>query len=604
MTIGNIDLGFVNSLRKLTLGLGLGLFAFTVQAANECQFEYQYKNTNGSLQKKSQFVNAGAAVNVNQPNVRYVFSQGNNPVEIKIDNSAAVVGTATKLVGLNNVVKRDPPVGFYPNNIKLYQVKCMNSVAQFANPEQMIAALKNSVPVEQLIQQLKNTFNLTPEQIAQKLKSAGIQVEAIVEGLVQAGVMTLAETFRLKNIGIAIGDIVKTLHNKMGKTGLQIAQWARQNGIDANEIARALKDNVSSGSEIVQNWLNQAGYTSAQVAAAITTLWGQAAEVAQNPTLAGVKITCIYTDGLKCGSSRNTTPPVFSAAVRYSSNELNIYFEGTNLQGVNGVSGLPTKKVTVKATPFNVTLRTELLYSGSNWQGATSGIARLTTNGRAVDGGVFRWNFTPYREPTTRPPPQVNQAGPGGLSNGPTQGNSTTAPTPRADLTPVGLINHWSYNGQQELNDSRGGRFIYQKVDPKFCQVGMQQQNSQSTIGSGLLGVYHRKTFILPNTIGIEISNLGGTTAGTSTVQLKRGSQVVRSAAVSQIAPGQTQIVSVARPTNYNATKCVISGGGLQPGACFSCLQDVGEDGDLTVVVDSGNNIAESNENNNSQEFR
>ncbi|GAB4346900.1 MAG: hypothetical protein Kow006_05960 [Gammaproteobacteria bacterium] len=657
-------------------------------AANECRVQYNYTLNSGSTRNVTVNINAGSTKTINRPNTRFVINKKNHPVKIQVDNALAVAGPPTKWVQLNNLNQRDPLVGFYPNNIKLYKIECLQQSANsFANPAQLIAALKNQVPVDQLVKRLWEAFRHDAKTIAGHLKTAGFALDDIVKGLVKSGVATIADVLGLTGVGYKVSDLIKALKRHTNATGRDLARWARQKGIPARDIGDALMQHVAKNWQEVAGWLRQAGYpvrevsrfvkqqvgnnlsaaasflsglignaamtkelreffratadqaaaelkrlrvsreeaerllrqagyTASQITAAVNRVWEVAREVpnqagriardtgravgqaARDVNDALTVIDCVIRTDWICRTPDRNRPPRVTLLVPYSSNTVRFKITGKNLQRIDGISGLPASSVRITNRSFGeLIVSANLRSSARGWSGPTSGTARLMSGGRPVQGADFRWNFTLERDPSNLVVPRA------GVAGGSTSRTGGNTPGQQPDLVPAGILNQWSYQGQVELRDSRGVRYLYRRVQNNWCSSGMSQRNSQRMDGSGLLGVYSTRTFVLPNTVTLQIRNSGNAPAGPSTVQLRRGSQTLQQRNVGAIQPSQTTSVAVPRPGNYNRTKCVIRGGGLPTAYCYACLGDNGEDGALTMNVDSGNSVAERNEANNSRVF-
>jgi hypothetical protein len=208
-------------------------------AANECTVEYGYFTGAGPTRQDrttSVTMNAGQTSTINRANLNFVRSSGNNKVDVTL--TGALNNNFTLDKG-----NRNPLTGYYLTPTTLVRLFCSQgaSAPAFGSPEQLIGALKQAnTSVNEIATQLKNTFNLTGQQIATLLRAAGYAGNQVAAAL--------ASTFNA--------------------TGAQVAGWMQAAGYAGDQVAAALKAQFNATASQVAGWLKTAfNATGAQVAA-------------------------------------------------------------------------------------------------------------------------------------------------------------------------------------------------------------------------------------------------------------------------------------------------------------------------------------------------
>lgn len=122
-------------LAMLSLSI-LTLPFFSPMSHAMCKFEYAYKASDGTQKKISRTIQKGRKVTINMNDARYIKviqpktwqqAKRQQTLIITVDNALSMVGSPTKNVTLYAIppsMQKDPPLGYYPSGIKLYQAHC------------------------------------------------------------------------------------------------------------------------------------------------------------------------------------------------------------------------------------------------------------------------------------------------------------------------------------------------------------------------------------------------------------------------------------------------------------------------------------------------
>jgi len=313
------------------------------------------------------------------------------------------------------------------------QVAAWLQAAGYAG-DQVAAALKAqfNATAAQAAAWLKSAFNATTPQLAQWLRNAGYTLVQVAQALEQLDIdPAQAMAAARQAFGASWTELVNAYRTLIavlqptncGAAGCnQGAQLLKLAGAKAEEALKALKDvyNLSesaarqiaqtvfglTGSALEQT-LVAAGYAAQQFAGAVRQAADSTVRTVQNPSTAGLVIDCVTWPDRICNAPDTRRPPVLEIPVRYGSNALQFKVFGKNLQGVNGISGLPARQVNVSPSFGLINASAQLNQSGANWTGPTSGTGQLTVGGQPVAGGTFAWRFVIDRTaPVALPPPQ------------------------------------------------------------------------------------------------------------------------------------------------------------------------------------------------------
>lgn len=669
-------------------------------AANECTIEYGYFTGAGPTRQDrttSVTMNAGQTSNINRANLNFVRSSGNNKVDVTL--SGAFKNNFTLDAG-----NRNPATGFYLTPTTLVRLFCTQgaSAPAFGSPEQMISALKQAnTSVNQIATQLKNTFNLTGQQIAALLRTAGYAANQVAAALTATFNATGAQVAGwLQAAGYAGEQVASALKAQFNATasqaagwlkgafnatGAQVAAWLKAAAYTGDQVAAALKAQFNATATQVATWLKgafnattqqlagwlrSAGYTLVQVAQALDQLdldpaqamaavkqafnasWtevvnafkglldalrptncgaagcidgarllqvagasaaetlralreaynlsddaareiartvfgltGAALESAmtaagyaaaaiggaisrgvetagrtiQNPSTAVIVIDCVTWTNRTCNAPDTRRPPRLEHLVSYDSNSLQFKIVGKNLQGINGISGLPARQVNVSTSFGQINVAASLNQTGANWSGPTSGRASLTINGQAVAGGEFDWSLT-----IDRTPPSAVAGGAFGRT------------TPASLQVTVDAATLYKL-GTGTTVDAQGNNYVPLQNNAPHCQTVAAPNPPYATGG----GQNSNRSTINVGPIGWQVRN-SGSSAVTATVELMKGTQVMRSQTVT-VPAGQT--VALTPHSRTQNQTCVARLGA--DGLCYHCGQahEGWNDNDVTARV-------------------
>ena len=667
-------------------------------AANECTVEYGYFTGAGPMRQDlttSVTMNAGQTSTINRANLNFVRNSGNNRVNVTL------TGALTNNLTLDKG-NRNPLTGYYLTPTTLVRLLCTQgaSAPAFGSPEQLISALKQAnTSVNEIAKQLKNTFNLTGQQIATLLRAAGYAGNQVAAALASAFNATGAQVAGWMQAAGYAGEQVAAalkaqfnataslvagwLKPAFNATGAQVATWLKAAGYAGEQVAAALKAQFNASATLVATWLKaafnattqqlaawlrSAGYAMVQVAQALDDLdidpaqalaavkqafnasWtevvnafkgivdvlrptncgaagcingaqllraagasaaealkalkdvynlseaaarqiassvfgltGAALESAmtaagyaaaaiggaisrgvettvrtvQNPSTAGIIIDCVTWMDRICTAPDTRSPPLITHVVSYGSNALQFKIMGKNLQGVTGISGLPARRVNVSTSFGQITVAALLNQTGANWSDPTSGRANLTINGQPVAGGVFDWRLLIDRQAPVAAP---------------VAGRATPAAL-RVSVDTRSLYKIASGT----TADADGNIYVPLQNNAPHCQT-VAAPNPHYMDGGALNS--NRRT-INVGAIRWEVTN-SGSSAATATVDLMKGTLVLRSQTVTVPARQTVALTSHSRTQNQT---CVARLG--NDGLCYHCGQahEGWNDNDVTARV-------------------
>jgi hypothetical protein len=278
--------------RYIAVGFSIAAIfgATSVYAANECQVEYSY-HTGGLFDrkdfKKTIDLNSGETKTTDQGAMNYVYNKKAH--KIKIHLSGAAINDLT----MSND-QRDPifPLNYATDTHTLKTIKCLNQTSNgqfFDSAADLIGLLKaTNASINDIAKELKNTLNLSAQQVAQFLKDAGYPIEQVTGALKNAlGVAATEAASILKTVFGATVDTIAPLLKTAGYAVNQVAAALKQTfNATAEKTATLLKTVFAASDRIVAVALKEAGYTTQQAASALLKVFNVSADAVEQVLIA------------------------------------------------------------------------------------------------------------------------------------------------------------------------------------------------------------------------------------------------------------------------------------------------------------------------------
>lgn len=511
----------------------------------------------------------------------------------------------------------------------------LNSV--YGKTAQDIAGLLKAAQYdsEQIAGALKTVFTTaTNGQVAQWLRNAGFQAGQVAAALANQLNLAGAQIAQaMKDAGFAAADIGEALVGQLNAGAANVAQWLRQAGFSASQVAAVLVAEFNDSAALMGQWLKQAGYSAAEIGEVLKNQYSvnrdQAAQILKNLAFsandvatvlrvtfnstaqqAADLLTALYDlvgqalrSALQAAGyaaaeiEAALTPPVEVGGVlslnnfygRGSSNgtvvplyinpqPLTYEVRGSGLTAITQVTRLPVGATGEVGFKEDSRLRLTIQVPEISQVGRT-GTADLFAGGTKV--GSFDWQVTAM--------PRVGDRD---------TGSGSTAPAPTRslpDAAPTTFVNSLYRVGSATTTDANGDTFT--ALDPfnnsPFCQGipdGQVTRDNRQTS--------NRRDVTVPD-IRWGVRNTSTVDITTSfTIKLLRGNQELASQRVRSLSAGDQVEFRYVRPQSTVTVAKVGLGGG-----CFHAgLRGEGwnDNAGFQVRVDTGNDVGESNEHNNS----
>ena len=495
-------------------------------------------------------------------------------------------------------------------NATAVQVAAALKAAYNASRNQIAVALKGAgYAANQAAAALKSAFNATVSQVAQALKAAGYSLNQVAKALKSAFNATAVQVaaalkaaynasrnqiaVALKGAGYAANQAAAALKSAFNATVSQVAQALKAAGYTLEQIASALKIVYGLARAQAEQILKNAGYGARQVAAVLNGLYGQAQQGVANTMKLTHAFHGTYAYGLAASQCYWPSGYQLFGAPGYpplplpnTGRSVVITLLGANLFTASSISGMPrgaSARITGKG---NCGIQLEIRVP-RNVARSTRGNASLMIGRKR--GATFAWVVGPL------PPRRTSSAG--ARVPGRTAAASRNAP----DLEPARLDNNLYKVGTGYVEDDQGN--MYTALNPlknsAFCQGVPQAQSVQP---DGTLPRASRRIITVPDiTWGVKnVSPIDVT--GAFTIELRHGNTVVAQRSVASLAAGRQVTFTYRRP---NSSTCVARVG-VESDTCYHCgnaREGWNDNLGYKVVVDSGEDIRESNERNNARDL-
>lgn len=639
-----------------TAALLIGI-TMSAQAANECKVEYAVATSYNSSSTEQVFINEGETKNINEGNVLYVKNLNSRKVR-------AYRSGAMEYIDLPQNGRDPGMGTYVGNVIlqKVKCFSASESTPTYQTPAAMISALKGagvalnqiaaqvvaafnlggaelaellkaaSYDAGQIAEALNDQMNLTGAQVAQALKDAGFSASQVAEALNEQLNLAGAQVAQLmKDVGFGAAQIADALKGQFNEGAGQIALWLRGVGFTASQVAAALADEFNHTAGLMAEWLDHAGYTAAEIAEVLKNRFNadseQAAEILKNLAVSAADVATVLRASFNSTAHQAAdilidlyalgeaalraalqaagyaaaqieealTPPVRVGGVIIldklygptSSNgsivplfknrhPLPYEVRGNGLTAITSVTGLPSGAVVEIGYKEDSRLRLNILIPEIVQEGRT-GTADLLAGRTKV--GSFDWRVQAM--------PEAERGPAGGIVQQPARA--------LPDVAPTTFVNQLYRVGSATTTDNAGSN--YTALDPfnnsPYCQ-GIAQAGNTRAGGQ----TANRRDVRVPN-IRWGVRNTSTVDVTTAfTIQLVRGQQVLATQNISALPAGQQQEFEYVRPQSTTTVARV----GLGTGCYHAGMQDEGwnDNAGYQVRVDSGANVAESNENNNS----
>jgi len=282
---------------------------------------------NGSSAAYTHTLDAGSTLNVERDHIQWIRNDQNHPIQVEVTNLLSP-GT-TKWVQLPQSGAQDPPIGNYFGSVTLHNVQCAEDDA-YDSADAMVEALKDAVPLSELMAGLASVFGLSEEEMADLLLNHGfpsdviaqvlresflasvedliavfdglgfdvVEMAAIIlEGLGGAGDLSEDLAGHLFDLGYSAGEVLSVLDltpqgaldllvrvgfglpdaaaavvEGFGVAGGEISGWLYEMGVSPEAAAEALAAAFDLGAAELAAWMDEAGYAVDAVLAGLSTL--------------------------------------------------------------------------------------------------------------------------------------------------------------------------------------------------------------------------------------------------------------------------------------------------------------------------------------------
>ncbi len=308
--------------------LGLSAVSLSTWAANECRIEYGYntiKNNKRTDHKSYRYINKGQTVTINQNRLNYVKSLRDQHVRFYLNGASNVT------LHKNQV---NPPVAYYIGMVKLVKASCLNQggASQPQTPAILINSMKAAgATVGAIANALKNTFNLSYKQIAQRLKAAGYAAEPVIKMLknkfnvsanIAGGILKDVFNFAIGNAAkvlsranYAAAQIGASLRATYNASEKQVGQAMKQAGYDPDKIGDALHYAFQRSEKAVARGMKAAGAAPEKIAKKLIKLFGRTSvKIIKGLEGAGFSVETIGRTLKKLGWARKQVKQVLEKA--------------------------------------------------------------------------------------------------------------------------------------------------------------------------------------------------------------------------------------------------------------------------------------------------
>ncbi len=253
-------------------------FVFPVQAANECQVYYSYKNSSGNISGQTINLDDGETLSVNNNSIQIIQNKENYPVRVEI-TALGPIPNQKKWVTLNNSGDQDPPFSVYPAPVTLYQIECGGEA--FGSTDALISALQAAgASVVTIAQGLVSSFGQTGAQVADLLKDAGFDATEVADALNEVFNTNGQQVASwLSSAGYWARYNAVALEEVFNANGSQVASWLRQAGYNVSQVTQGLIEAFGASAQQAATWLDDSGFSIDQIAQALKDKYNATAEV-------------------------------------------------------------------------------------------------------------------------------------------------------------------------------------------------------------------------------------------------------------------------------------------------------------------------------------
>ncbi len=535
----------------------------------------------------------------------YPINQIASALKVSLNNTSAQVGEALKSAGysINQIASALKSVfgnvaakvgeglkaaGYSINQIASALKSAFGNVAAKVG-EGLKAA---GYSINQIASALKSAFGNVAAKVGEGLKAAGYSINQIAAALKSAFGNVAAKVGEgLKAAGYSINQIASALKSAFNNAADKIAHGLKGAGYTLQQIAETMKNNLGYTREQIKQALLAAGYALSQIEQVLNQLFGQASDSAGQVVAGAMRIRNIFHGtypyslvAQRCfHPSGRTLYTTTSLPLPNTNRDLVVTLTGDNLMAASSISGLPRGATARITAGGNCGIQLAIRIPSSVAVN-TSGTAYVMAGRQRGP----RFNYTvgpiPSQSTSTRIP---------STRTGSRGGNTASSNNP--DLIPFKVNTSLYKVGTATTLDNQNN--LYTALDPfnnsTFCQSVPQGGTARNNMPTA-----NRRTISVPNIVWGVKNDSNQNVTESFTIQLKRGSHVVNSHTINSLNAGQMMTFSFSRPTSQTCVSRVGLGGG-----CYHCggrNEGWNDNAGYRIEVDTGNDISERNENNNS----